>query len=413
MVKNIFLLFTSTLFAQIILFLASPILTRLYTPQEFGTFAIFANLLMVLVVISSLRYEQAILLPRKDIDIYPIILISLFFNIIIFFILLIIVNLFNTELVGFIGNQEISDWLYVLPFALLIAGLNRLLVYTSIRFKKFKLNANTKVLQALVNIFLSISVGLIEYEYNGMIIGIIIGYTIASIYIFIQLRYSIPMSKNCIIAKTVSQAKKYKKFPINSAMPSLMDSLTFFIPILFLTKYFSIEITGYFSLAIKMVYLPLVLISTSVSQVLLAELTELYKNNKILLPIVLKTLKIMFLIGIVPTSLLFLFGEQLFIFIFGEEWQMSGYFVEILIIGFFFRYLISPLSSIFTATNSIHIASKWQMTYFATTAILFFMLTYIDDIGRILISYALHEAVMYLIYLYFIIKKSKGKKCVE
>ena len=52
--------------AQLLLVLAAPILTRLYTPEDFGLLAIYTSLLALAGVISSLRYELAIPLPKED-----------------------------------------------------------------------------------------------------------------------------------------------------------------------------------------------------------------------------------------------------------------------------------------------------------------------------------------------------------
>ena len=63
--KNIATLVTGTMIAQAIPIAISPILTRLYTPAEFGSFALYMSIVSILVVIATARYELAIVLPKK------------------------------------------------------------------------------------------------------------------------------------------------------------------------------------------------------------------------------------------------------------------------------------------------------------------------------------------------------------
>ena len=59
-------LVTGTTLAQIIVVLTSPLLTRLYGPEAFGFYALFASITGILGVIACMRYELAIMLPKTD-----------------------------------------------------------------------------------------------------------------------------------------------------------------------------------------------------------------------------------------------------------------------------------------------------------------------------------------------------------
>ena len=65
-VKNVISLMTGTTAAQAIPILISPILTRLYKPEEFGAFALYMAIASVLSVVVSGRYELAVILPEND-----------------------------------------------------------------------------------------------------------------------------------------------------------------------------------------------------------------------------------------------------------------------------------------------------------------------------------------------------------
>ena len=63
---NVLKLVTGTTFAQVIIVLASPLLTRLYGPEAFGFLALFTSITSIIGVIACMRYEMAIMLPKTD-----------------------------------------------------------------------------------------------------------------------------------------------------------------------------------------------------------------------------------------------------------------------------------------------------------------------------------------------------------
>lgn len=64
--KNVLTLATGVSIGQAIPLLISPILTRIYSPEDFGILALFLSIATLISVISSGRYEQAIMLPDTD-----------------------------------------------------------------------------------------------------------------------------------------------------------------------------------------------------------------------------------------------------------------------------------------------------------------------------------------------------------
>ena len=113
--RNVLTLMMGTTIAQAIPIAISPVLTRIYTPSDFGLFALFNSLIAVFGVIASGRYELAIMLPKKDEDAINIaslgILISTFFSVFLFFIIL----FFNDSICSLLNNTDIKPWLYFIP----------------------------------------------------------------------------------------------------------------------------------------------------------------------------------------------------------------------------------------------------------------------------------------------------------
>ncbi|MCK5335612.1 MAG: translocase, partial [Gammaproteobacteria bacterium] len=66
--RNVLTLMTGTSIAQAIPIAISPLLTRIYTPNDFGVYALFISIATIFGSIANARYEMAIMLPHKDED---------------------------------------------------------------------------------------------------------------------------------------------------------------------------------------------------------------------------------------------------------------------------------------------------------------------------------------------------------
>ena len=57
---------SGTVISQIIAILVSPILTRIYSPDDYGVFGVYASIVGIVGVIITLKFEAAILLPKDN-----------------------------------------------------------------------------------------------------------------------------------------------------------------------------------------------------------------------------------------------------------------------------------------------------------------------------------------------------------
>jgi O-antigen/teichoic acid export membrane protein len=103
---------------------------------------------------------------------------------------------------------------------------------------------------------------------------------------------------------------------------------------------------GFYGLVERSIGAPISLVSYSISQVLLEDIASRYKQDLPIRPRILKLLMNLSLIGVVPFTLLFFFSEDIFTFVFGQQWAVAGKYASILSIAFFMRFVISPLSMV-------------------------------------------------------------------
>ena len=142
--KNVLTLMTGTTIAQAIPIAISPILTRIYTPEDFGVFALFIAITAILGTVANARYELAIMLPKKDEDAINIFALGFIITCFISLILLILVVIFNDYFTKLFGNDEISFWLYFVPITVFFSGLFNILNYEKVNTYYFYIQIYSK-----------------------------------------------------------------------------------------------------------------------------------------------------------------------------------------------------------------------------------------------------------------------------
>ena len=90
--KNVLTLMTGTSIAQAIPIAITPILTRIYSPNEFGLFALYMSIVSVVVIMATGRYELAIVLPKNNEDAANIVALSLVITLFISLLSLIVIT---------------------------------------------------------------------------------------------------------------------------------------------------------------------------------------------------------------------------------------------------------------------------------------------------------------------------------
>lgn len=158
-IRNVATLMTGTTFAQALLIIIAPILTRLYTPDDFGVFALYTSILGILSVIACLRYELAIVLPEKDEDAANLLVLCLLICSVISLMALVLVALFRDSFALLLSAPKISFWLWFLPASLFLTGTFQALNYWSTRRKQFKRLAIRQITQNSVTAVTQIASG--------------------------------------------------------------------------------------------------------------------------------------------------------------------------------------------------------------------------------------------------------------
>lgn len=348
--RNVITLMTGTTFAQALLILVAPVLTRLYSPGDFGIYTLYASVLGVLAVVACCRYELAIVLPEKDEDAANVLVISILICCVLTVVTLLLVVTFRIQLADVLGAPELATWLWFMPLSLIATGLFQAFNYWSTRRKQFRRLAERQVIQSTVTAATQIGTGTLYpvVGAGGLISGSIIGQVVATG----RLAWQIFKEDGNIILKAIQKHQilcmfyKYKEFPLYSTWAILLNTLSSMLPALLLGYFFNPIVVGFYALGQRVLSMPMTLIGSSLAQVFYPEASENSRSGS-LDQITLKLFKRLVSIGLVPVVLLSIVAPDLFGIVFGDEWFIAGEYVRWLSLWIFFQFISSPISTVY------------------------------------------------------------------
>jgi len=409
--KNFLTLFTGTAFAQFIPFVISPILTRLYSPDDFGIFAIYFSICIFLSVIITGQYEYSILLPKSHSEAINLWGISIFLSFIISFAIFCIIIIFNHSLTTLFNNQLISRWLYFIPIGLLLIGIFQSFYYWTIRRVRYRGISFARISRSGSNAIVNLSGGALGFCPGGLIYGHIIGQGVGVAILFRfyrkndwQLLFKITKDR------MISLAKRYLNFPKFQVLSGLFEKGAGQIPVLLLSTFFNIAAAGWFSLSQRVIGAPAAVISGSIADIFRQEASVQYANEGSCQELFIKTFKKLFTIAIVPFLLSFFIVVDLFAFIFGKDWIVAGEYAQIMIPMFFLQFIVSPLSSMFMIAEKQKYDFIMQIFLFfgVLAAFIFGKILFVNNPKGIIFFFTVVYSIKYLVEFCLSYKFSGG-----
>lgn len=343
--KKISIVVGGTALGNLIAVIASPVLTRLFSPQEFGIFSVFISLGGLFSSFACLSYERAIQIPRIEEESFVLAIISIIFSIVVGVLLFALFLLINFLELNIKIINQLNFFVYILPIFVVSSSIYNAFSCLAIRLDKFTDLAKTRVWQKIIGTSVQILCGIASFGTIGLIFGGIIGQSGGSWNLKKKLiGKGFSKIKSIPYGNFIFLIKRYKNFPMFSAPAALMNVAANDLLPIFLLSFYNGEVAGFFALGQRVIQTPLSFISEAVSQVYVREVAKLkYDDPKSLLPLLYNTTKRMAIIGILPCVAVFLGGGRMFALIFGNHWHEAGVYSQILSILVYIRFIVAPL----------------------------------------------------------------------
>lgn len=404
--NNILKLGSSSLIAMLVYFITLPIITRIYDPAVFGEFQILLSVVTLFSVVSSFKYEMAIVMAKTDKEasyIFTLNIIILLFTTVV---VLALFYFFGSWVLGLLNAAVLEPYVLLLVFGVFLAGLAQIAREILVRNKKFTVIAQNRVAEVSSAQGLAISFGLIKASFLGLFLSQVAGYVVSIVLALGRGNLSVKLSRHRLKIYFL----KHLDFLKYNTPSVFLNTLSVQLPIFFIAKSFGIEFVGYYMLAVKLMDVPIGVVSGAISQVYYKEAVDKYKvSASELFKLYNSMLKKMFLLAAVPSLLCFLFIDEIIIFALGLGWEVSGYIASVLVLAKFTEFLISPISVTLTVINCQKV-SFYAKLYLSFGLRLCALLVFNDSFEEMLWAISLSTAAYYvafnLLTFYFLKRKS-------
>ncbi len=403
--RNLLVLMGGSTVAQAIPIAISPILTRLYSPEDFGILALYLGIFGILSITVTGRYELAIPLPRGDREAINLFALSLIITTIWVLVSIVVIILFKDSILEILNAKPLGNLLYLIPLSLLFAGLNKSLRYWSNRKKYFKAISLSQILQSSSSASIQLIFNFL-YKSIGLIGGNIVGMMLST---YILLKRFLKSDRRLISkikrVTIISQMKRYRDFPLINSLHAFSDVARISGSVMLISSFFGVEVLGFYSLALRILQLPLGILGSSLGQILYQKLSSLHSDGHNLYPYIKKSLIRLTLLSIPIFAILYIMVSDIFASVFGEEWREAGEYSQALIPYLFMSFIISPISTvpiILDRQKSFFYMSLVGNIGMPSIIIICSNLGY--DIKEILSITSLFLALLYLLMLWWIVR---------
>lgn len=331
-----FLMILNSGIAQVILIITTPIITRLYSPTEFGEFTIFSNIAMILIPIINARYDLLIVNTKNDRSANILSQISFLISLLI---LLILIPIFAIS--AWLYPNFILDFIFIIIMLFLVSLTNIFTNYLN-KERKYKVLSLINVFRAGSMALLQIIFGLLALGSLGLIIGFSLSYIAG-----ITLGYK-TFKKHFNIVRDKEETKalflENKNQLVYSTPSILLNSLSFSVVVFFIGILYTNTEVGIYGMAIRVLGIPVTIISLGLSKIFMQQANDYYIEYGNFRNLLLKFSSILVIVSIILYVPLYLFSEELVNILLGHSWVDAITVIKIVIPLFVIRLIVSTVS---------------------------------------------------------------------
>lgn len=385
------LLLSGSLVAQFIAFLAYPLLTRLYTPGQFGEFSVFLSISGILGILATGRFEYALMLPEKESEAVALRQIALWWSFT--FSIVCFAGLFGW---GMAMHRTIPGQHFIALYVFL-AAVTQIFTFYQNRLKRYGKMAQVSVIQTSSTSVGKITFGATGFQNTGLIWGSLIGQFAACIAVSSNFLKENLFTKPENIKELI---KQYAVFPKYRMVQAFINSFSSNLPIFFITLYFSAQYAGYFALILGIGNKVTTVISSSLYQVLYRKFSEQKNRGVTTFPIFIKILLLLGCVCIIPAIPLYFYSDNVVAILFGKNWLEAGIYMRIMLPWLVLVFVSSPfafIADVFSLQKKVLLI---DIGHLATRILALFIGLWYHNV---LLSVALYTAVSSAFLLFYLI----------
>lgn len=388
-----------TTLGQAAVIASSPLLTRLYGPEEFGVFSVFSAVAAILSQISALRYEAAVPVCRREEDAAAIALAGAAAALLLTCLTALLIALLEQPLAAALGIPGHGAVLWLMPPLLLTWGLSLVLGHWSIRHSRFRVNAVSNMALSGSQAVGQVALGWL----SGTVMALVVGWVLGSVVRCLILLRTLPAADLALfrripLARVAAEARRQWHYPAYSGSSALLQSMAQMLPAVLVAILYGPAAAGWFGLGQRITGMPTRMVSEAAAQAYLGEIGR--AEGPAVHALFKRTVVRFFLVGMVGLAPLLLAGPALFAFVFGEPWRQTGTIVQVLVPLHLARFVVLPVSQTLNIVGRQHHHLIASLLTAAALLLAFALAAWLDlSLLQMLLVYSLGSTATFLYYL--------------
>jgi lipopolysaccharide exporter len=402
--KNIARMSLAPIATQTLGFLIMPIITRLYTPGDYGLFAVFTSIVGPISIFATMGYSTAIVLPNKEHEASALLTISLFLTITITFITSILVFIISSFSISNTEIREFKGYLWLVPVSIFAHGLYLSFRYWNIRHNRYGNISLAAIFKFLVNNAILLIMGFAGFA-SGIIIviggiaGSYISPVILSKHLWRDNKYLLSDSlKKKNIKKLLI---RYSKFATISSPTDLLSQLTVQTPIYLLSIFFSQTIIGFYAIGLRLLTMPMSLLGNSIGEVYFQRISQKNPDSRLVTE---KVFKYLVVFGFPIFYYLAIFGEEIFSVFFGSKWSEAGVYSQLISLLIFVKFITIPSNYITLVFNKQEYTLYLNIASVIVSSLSIMVGGFYNNVHLSMALFAFSNSILYVVYGFWIMK---------
>ena len=387
LIKNTLKLSASNVALMFLPLLVTPILSRLYTPEEYGVWGVFSGVLFILNSFIFLSYENTIVKSNNDREIPNLLFLCIVISLIISLLSSITFSVGKLLEISFFLNYPNVLYLF---FALISSACFTLTICLSNRYKNYGAMSIANTTNGLSQAIIRILWGVYPLVGLGLIIGNILAHVIACVLLIFLIRPIIrEISWSSLSYVNIKKtALLYKKFPLYDAPARFLEFTVGNIVIIILSFFYGDNELGCFSMVMQFILLPIAIIGSAMGNVYYRELSENSDVPDIIKESTRKANRMSLYLSILPIMFLALGGDKLLVLFLGAKWMAAGRMALCLAIYSVPVIISEPLLPIFRVLDKQEVRFQFNI------------LNLVVSVGALVVSSVLFDNIYISLFFY-------------
>jgi teichuronic acid exporter len=347
--------------AQAIGVLSMPLLTRLYTPSQFGVLNMFNTIVGFLTIVVTWRYEYLIVLPRKNSSAVHIFTFITIYGLIVSFLLSFVGLYWGKEIALLLSLPEMSSWIVYAPITALLVSLSIALQQLVQRSEKYARSGISEIVNKLGYFSFALFGFYLFSESFGLILAAGFGLLLKFFWLYLSDRKILKPDGYPGNELGITAIKDYGKPAFSFSAANILQTVTGYVPIYVISKFYGTATLGQWSLVVSTMYLPTSVIGLAIGQVYYQRASKLFAEGNSILSIWLSTAKTLLLIAVPSFICIGVLSPWVFPILFGKQWSDAGVYASIVSVAAGISFISSPLDRTCYIVNVWYYPFLWNI----------------------------------------------------